>query len=302
MITLKSLLHQGTMILKEAGIEEASQDAWLLLEYTANISRAWYFAHGEEIVLAETEAQFLDLCRKRSSHIPLQHLTHRAWFMEYEFYVNEHVLIPRQDTETLVELARHHLKGRKDPRILDMCTGSGCILISLLACRKDGQGTGADLSPEALKVAKKNASALGVEHRIQFLESDLFSHKFFSGKDGNTPPVYDMLVSNPPYIATDEIESLMEEVRFHDPRMALDGHGDGLYFYREITGQAKKYLKPGGWLLYEVGCTQGRAVADMLKAAGFVSVEIKKDLAGLDRVVLGQLPEKDFAHQEEAHV
>ena len=296
----REMLDTGAEHLKRAGIEEYVQDAWLLFSWVKHVDRTWYYLHMEEEAAETDREAYFSLIGKRCSRIPLQYITGSQAFMGLDFAVTPAVLIPRQDTEILVEACLKRLKAGS--RVLDMCTGSGCILISLLACRKDGQGTGADLSPEALKVAKKNASALGVEHRIQFLESDLFSHKFFSGKDGNTPPVYDMLVSNPPYIATDEIESLMEEVRFHDPRMALDGHGDGLYFYREITGQAKKYLKPGGWLLYEVGCTQGRAVADMLKAAGFVSVEIKKDMAGLDRVVLGQLPEKDFAHQEEAHV
>lgn len=290
MKTLKGLLEKGTEILKEAGILEAGLDAWLLLEYTAGISRAWYYAHDTEEVSEVLEKKYLGLCGRRGEHIPLQHLTHRAYFMEYEFYVDENVLIPRQDTEILVETARSLLKDRRQPRILDMCTGSGCILISLLADKKDSFGVGADISGAALAVARRNADAIGVKERAVFAESDTFSGEIFQEKDGKEPAKYDMLISNPPYIPTGEIEELQEEVRLHDPILALDGRRDGLYFYREITRQAQKYLKPDGWLLYEIGCSQGKEVMDMMKQAGFVSVDVKKDLAGLDRVVLGRKP------------
>lgn len=290
MKTLKGLLEKGTEILKEAGILEAGLDAWLLLEYTAGISRAWYYAHDTEEVSEVLEKKYLELCGRRGEHIPLQHLTHRAYFMEYEFYVDENVLIPRQDTEILVETARSLLKDRRQPRILDMCTGSGCILISLLADKKDSFGVGADISGAALAVAQRNADAIGVKERAVFAESDTFSGEIFQEKDGKEPAKYDMLISNPPYIPTGEIEELQEEVRLHDPILALDGRRDGLYFYREITRQAQKYLKPDGWLLYEIGCSQGKEVMDMMKQAGFVSVDVKKDLAGLDRVVLGRKP------------
>lgn len=202
--------------------------------------------------------------------------------MGYEFYVNEDVLIPRQDTETLVEEALRLLKGRQKPRVLDMCTGSGCILTSILLEIPDASGTGADLSEKALKVAACNARRLQMADRAEFVKSDLFSSEYFSG------PAYDMLISNPPYIPTEEIEGLMEEVRLHDPRMALDGKADGLYFYRAITKQAMDYMLPGGWLLYEIGWDQGKAVKELLDKEGFINTEIKKDLCGLDRVVLGQ--------------
>ena len=165
-----------------------------------------------------------------------------------------------------------------------------CILISLLLERQDARGAGVDVSPEALEVAKENASLLKVENRADFLESDLFSAPYFCEKGGKEGGKYDILISNPPYIATEEIETLMEEVRLHDPRKALDGMEDGLYFYRKITKEAGKYLKPGGWLLYEIGCTQGEAVSEMLRNAGFEKVQVVKDLPGLDRVVMGQKP------------
>ena len=290
MQTLESLLKKGTTILKDNGLEEAGLDAWLLLEYKTGKNRAYYFAHGDEPVSDETAAEYLKLIGRRAGHIPVQQLTHQAFFMGYEFYVNENVLIPRQDTETLVEEGLKCLEDVEKPEILDMCTGSGCILISLLLERQDARGAGVDVSPEALEVAKENASLLKVENRADFLESDLFSAPYFCEKGGKEGGKYDILISNPPYIATEEIETLMEEVRLHDPRKALDGMEDGLYFYRKITKEAGKYLKLGGWLLYEIGCTQGEAVSEMLRNAGFEKVQVLKDLPGLDRVVMGQKP------------
>ena len=290
MQTLESLLKKGTTILKDNGLEEAGLDAWLLLEFKTGINRAYYFAHGDEPVSDETAAEYLKLIGRRAGHIPVQQLTHQAFFMGYEFYVNQDVLIPRQDTETLVEEALKCMNSMKEPEILDMCTGSGCILISILLEMEDAKGDCADISPEALAVAKKNAKDLGVEKRAEFVESDTFSAPYFYKKGGKEGRKYDILISNPPYIATEEIETLMEEVRLHDPRGALDGREDGLYFYRNITAEAGKYLRPGGWLLYEIGCTQGAAVSGMMKTAGFEQVQVIKDLPGLDRVVIGQKP------------
>lgn len=288
MSSLQKLLKKGTTILEDAGIHEAGLDAWLLLEYKTEKNRAYYFAHQEEEVTGETEADYLQLIRKRAGHIPLQHLTGQAFFMGYEFFVNKNVLVPRQDTEVLVEEALSVMKEMRSPRILDMCTGSGCILISLLLEKEGSTGTGVDISAEALKVAKRNAESLGVASRGEFLESNLFSSDALQKKDGNDMDKYDILISNPPYIRTEEIESLMEEVRLFDPRIALDGREDGLYFYRQITEGALSCLKPGGWLLYEIGYDQGQDVAELMKKAGFSQVQIKRDLAGLDRVVLGR--------------
>ena len=289
--TLNGLLKNGQKILEQSGIREAGLDAWLLLEYITGKSRADYFAHGDEGVTEETACRYQELIRKRAEHIPLQHLTHQAFFMGYEFYVNEDVLVPRQDTETLMEAALELLKGNKAPRILDMCTGSGCIITSLMLEVPEASGTGVDLSEKALEVAIRNARELGTADRTKFVKSDLFSAEYFSKKD-NAEKVtgYDMLISNPPYIPSGEIEGLMEEVRLHDPRMALDGMEDGLYFYREITRQAMDHIRPGGWLLYEIGCEQGKDVKELLEKEGFIKTEIRQDLCGLDRVVLGQRP------------
>ena len=297
MQTFHELLTQGTQLLMNAGIEEARLDAWLLLEYTADISRAWYYAHPESEVNEEIVSEYLSLCQKRAEHIPLQHLTHQACFMGYDFYVDERVLVPRQDTEVLAEEALHQLRNIRNPRILDMCTGSGCLLLSLLMELPDATGTGVDISAAALAVAERNRKNLELEKRAVLVQSDTFLGDYFQKNSGNISLEYDMLISNPPYIPTEEIGKLMEEVRFHDPVLALDGREDGLYFYRRITEQAGKYLKPGGWLMYEIGCEQGADVSAIMQGEGFAEVAVKKDLAELDRVVIGK---KQM--QEEQHV
>ena len=297
MQTFHELLTQGIQLLMNAGIEEARLDAWLLLEYTADISRAWYYAHPESEVNEEIVSEYLSLCQKRAEHIPLQHLTHQACFMGYDFYVDERVLVPRQDTEVLAEEAMHQLRNIRNPRILDMCTGSGCLLLSLLMELPDAIGTGVDISEAALAVAERNRKNLELEKRAVLVQSDTFSGDYFQKNSGNISLEYDMLISNPPYIPTEDIGKLMEEVRFHDPVLALDGREDGLYFYRRITEQAGKYLKPGGWLMYEIGCEQGTDVSAIMQGEGFTEVTVKKDLAGLDRVVIGK---KQM--QEEQHV
>ncbi len=288
MRTYKEVLEDGIQLLETAAIEEARLDAWLLLEYTADITRAWYYAHMDDGLDAKTEERYRTLCTKRAQHIPLQHITGRAYFMGYEFCVDERVLVPRQDTEVLVEEAISRMRNLEKPQILDMCTGSGCILLSLLLELPRALGTGVDVSEGALCVAKENRKRLGLEQRAELIQSDLFSADYFQKNSGNDHMEYDMLISNPPYIRTEDIEGLMEEVRFHDPVLALDGKENGLYFYEKITEQAGIYLKPGGWLMYEIGCDQGMDVSEIMKKNGFEQIEIKKDLAGLDRVVTGR--------------
>lgn len=289
MRTYKELLEEGYQILNSAGIEEARLDAWLLLEFAADIKRAWYYAHMDETAETAVAERYRQLCEKRAQHIPLQHLTGQAYFMGYEFYVDDRVLVPRQDTETLVEEAISHLRELPAPKILDMCTGSGCILLSLLMELPQASGTGVDVSADALEVAKENTRRLGLEKRAELIQSDLFSADYFEKNSRKKCMEYDMLISNPPYIRTADIDGLMDEVRLHDPRLALDGKADGLYFYEKITEQAGKYLKPGGWLIYEIGCDQGKDVAEIMKKKGFIQIEVKKDLAGLDRIVEGRM-------------
>ncbi len=270
------LYAQGKEILTGAQIEEASLDARLLLEYVCQTDRTTLFAHPEKEVTLQQQERFEDLIAKRSQRIPLQHLTGQQDFMGLTFKVNEHVLIPRQDTEILVEEVMRDLHD--GVRILDMCTGSGCILLSLLRYSNDTTGVGADLSGEALEVAKANAEVLGMTERTEFVQSDLFEA---------IDEKFDIIVSNPPYIRTDVIETLMPEVRDHDPRMALDGTADGLHFYREIIKETEHYLKRGGQLFFEIGHDQAEDVVTLMQRHGYKEIEVKKDYAGLDRVVYG---------------
>ena len=293
MKTFKELLKEGTQILINGGIEEARLDAWLLLEYTAGITRAWYYAHDDQKPEKEIADRYRELCTRRAKRIPLQHLTGKAYFMGYEFDVDERVLIPRQDTEILAEEALRLLTDKRSPEILDMCTGSGCLLLSILMEKEDAHGTGVDISEGALAVAEKNRKNLHLEERALLVKSDTFSGEYFQKNSSEHPMEYDMLISNPPYIPTADIQQLMDEVRLHDPVLALDGKEDGLYFYRRITEEALRYLKPGGWLLYEIGCDQGEAVSRIMRTNDFSNIAVKKDLAGLDRVVLGQKKQEE---------
>lgn len=269
---LESLYNKGRETLRKAGIMEADLDAWYLLEDITGVSRTMYYGNPKAEVPEEVATEYVAFLEKRSRHIPLQHITGRQYFMGMEFLVNDQVLIPRQDTEVLVEETLKKIKG--PVKLLDVCTGSGCILLSIMKLQKEVQGTGVDISEEALEVAVQNAEKLKVD--AHFHKSDLFEQ---------VTGTYDLIVSNPPYIRTDVIKELDEEVRLHDPFIALDGKEDGLYFYRKIIEQAPEYLKDGGWLLFEIGHDQAEAVSGLLKQAGYEKIDVKKDLAGLDRVV-----------------
>lgn len=274
---LKALLAEGIACLEQHGVEEARQDAWLLLEEVCGISRSYYFAHSEETVSQEKARAYRKMLEKRAKRIPLQQITGKAWFYGLEFQVNEHVLIPRQDTEILVEEALKRIQG--PVRLLDLCTGSGCILLAILANSGQVEGTGADISAEALETAEKNAENLKLP--ASFIQSDLFE---------NIEEKFGMIVSNPPYIRSDVIPTLAPEVKEHEPYLALDGKEDGLYFYRKIVRESSSHLLPGGWLCFEIGFDQGEDVRLLLAVEGFEKIEVIKDLAGLDRVVLGQKP------------
>lgn len=276
-MTYRELYEKGKARLMEAGVEEAALDARLLLEFVCHTSRNDLLVHGEREVEEAQQERYCGLIERRSERIPLQHLTGTQEFMGLDFSVNEHVLIPRQDTEILVEEVMRHLHDGF--RILDMCTGSGCILLSLLHYSNDCTGIGADISEDALKVARKNAENLQEQSAV-FLQSDLFSN--IEGK-------FEIIVSNPPYIRSDVIPTLMEEVRLHEPMAALDGFEDGLHFYREIIAQSRDYLCGGGQLFFEIGYDQKVAVTELMEKAGFKNVTAVRDFAGLDRVVYGWL-------------
>lgn len=289
------LLSEAAGKLAMAGISEAKNDAWLLFEYVFGMAKHEYFMKlnndcSDEGLIARFN-QHIDV---RCSHVPLQHITGTQDFMGLTFKVNEHVLIPRQDTEVLVEKVLAvierlaHEKDKADIRVLDMCTGSGCIAISI-AKHGGVNVTAVDISEEALSVAGENASALEAD-KVTFVKSNLFN-KLRDNSTGNTCMKYDIIVSNPPYIPSKDIEELMPEVRDFEPRLALDGTEDGLLFYREITKESVDFLNPGGWLMYEIGCEQGEDVKNIMEQNGYLEATVHKDLAGLDRIVVAKIPE-----------
>ncbi len=276
-MTYAETYKQGVKVLEGAEVPEAALDARLLLEYVCNTDRNTLLVHGDREVTEEETNRYNELLAARSKRIPIQQIMGVQEFMGLEFEVNEHVLIPRQDTEILVEEVLKHLHDGM--RILDMCTGSGCILVSLLHYSNDCSGIGADVSEEALSVAHRNAEKLLSEDKaVEFIHSDLFEK--VSGK-------FEVIVSNPPYIRPDVIKDLMPEVREHEPMLALDGGADGLDFYREIVSTGKDYLAGGGMLFFEIGYDQGEDVKTLMEQAGFTEVNVVQDYAGLDRVVYG---------------
>ena len=278
-LTYDGVYREGAARLGEADIEEAELDARLLLEFVCGTDRNTLLVHGERDVSEEEYGRYCGLIERRAAHVPLQHLTGEQDFMGLTFLVNKDVLVPRQDTEVLVEEAMKHLHDGM--RMLDLCTGSGCILLSLLHYSNDCEGVGVDLSARALSVAGKNYEIQRTQRpdmKARFLEGNLFE-----GLEDR----FDMIVSNPPYIKTDVIDTLMPEVREYEPVMALDGGTDGLVFYRRIAGDAGAYLNGGGMLFFEIGCEQAADVCKIMEAAGFREVEGVKDFAGLDRVVYG---------------
>jgi len=271
----REALTKGEAFLQEHEIMDAGNDAWLLLSMVCKMDRNFYYLHMMEDMSEEEEQEYDSVLRKRAEHIPLQYITGEQEFMGLRFQVNSNVLIPRQDTEVLVEEALKRVQPGME--VLDMCTGSGCIIISILKHASEVRGTAADISKQALIVAKENAKLNEVP--VIFEASDLFDH--IKGE-------FDMIVSNPPYIRTEVIATLMPEVRDFEPNSALDGMDDGLHFYRKIVEESVSYLKPGGYLLFEIGYDQGEDVSALMRQAGYTEVTVVKDLAGLDRVVIGK--------------
>jgi len=271
-LTLQHLIEEGTGKLSRAGVEEASLDSRYLLFEAFRTDMVHFLidrnrALTEEDFSQEAVSKYRSMIEKRSRRIPLQQITGSREFMGLEFFVNEHVLIPRQDTETLVELVLKDYKG-KQPEVLDLCTGSGC--------------TAVDISREALKVAERNVGKLLGEEKVTLIESDLFTSLEEEKK-------YDVIVSNPPYIPTKVIKKLQPEVRDHEPVLALDGKEDGLYFYRKLALESRLHLTLGGAVYFEIGYDQGEAVSGLLKDAGFGEIQVVKDAAGLDRVVCSRM-------------
>ena len=268
----EQLLLDAAERLDAAGIADADIDAWYLLEFVTGMNRALYFLEKYNRPSDEEIRKFEELLEKRISHIPLQHITGRQEFMGLDFIVSEDVLCPRQDTETLVESVLEYTSGRK---VLDVCTGSGCIAVALMKLGNAACCDAVDLSEAALDIAKQNAELNDVS--INFIKSDMFEK--IDGK-------YDIIVSNPPYIRPDVIETLMPEVREHEPLMALDGGSDGLGFYRIIAAQSKEHLEENGILAVEIGYDQWEDVSELFRQNGFRDIVRIKDLSQNDRVVM----------------
>ena len=277
MISYKEALKCVVESLVTAEVPDAEIDAWYLFEHVTGMNRASYFLHKEDVMNEEQVKEFFELAKKRAKRIPLQYITGSQEFMGYSFLVSPATLIPRQDTEILVEEVSRAAEGKK---VLDLCTGTGCILISLAKMCRLEAAIGTDISAEAIKTAKANAVRLDAV--AEFYCGDLFDAVPAGAS-------FDILVSNPPYIPSAVIETLMPEVKEHEPMSALDGEEDGLAFYRRIIMEAKKFLTEKGQIFFEIGCEQGTDVSELLKQNGFENIRVIKDLAGLDRVVSATL-------------
>lgn len=282
MSTIQQLLDYGKDKLIQSGNEYAKYDRKVLLEEALGCNYMYMLMHGEEEVPEDKEQQYRQWITRRSEHYPLQYLLGYAHFMDYTFAVNEHVLIPRNDTEILVENANEVLtemgKEQDVIRVLDLCCGSGCIGISLKLYHKQIELTLSDISEDALDITRQNLERHQVEAKVQ--QGNLLDE---------ITDRYDMIVSNPPYIESRVIDTLMPEVREYEPMQALDGGEDGLVFYRRIVDQAPSHLAQGGWLFFEIGYNQGQDVATLMEEQGFRNINVIKDYAGLDRVVYGHL-------------
>lgn len=280
-MTYRQILQEAIRKLQKAEVEEADNDAWILMSEAFNISRTDYFMKsGDECTDNARTELFDSMIERRVRREPLQYITGHAYFMGYEFRVTPDVLIPRFDTEILVEKSLEYASDGM--KVLDMCTGSGCIAVSYaLQCRERGydnvEVNAVDISSAALSVAADNAMRAGVD--INYIRSDMFT-----GVSG----VYDMILSNPPYIPTRDIEELEPEVRTSEPVGALDGHEDGLFFYRILAAESPSHLKAGGRLIMEIGYNQADDVCSLLEQNKFADIEVIKDLAGHDRVVCGR--------------
>ena len=276
-MTYYEAVHKALRCLEKHQVPDADIDALLLLQSVCGITRARYYACAGDTIPERDCARYMELVDLRSQRIPLQHLTGEQEFMGLSFHVCEDVLSPRQDTEILVEEALKRV--RPGDRILDLCTGSGCILISLLKLGKDLEGTGSDLSRKALRIARENADRNQVE--ASFICSDLYA------EISDLP--FDMIVSNPPYVESAVCETLDPRVRDWEPRLALDGGESGLDFYERYLADAMNLLKPGGSVHFEIGESQGAALRRLMLDFGFEEISIGKDLSGRDRYASAHL-------------
>lgn len=277
-LTIKEALNRAIYKLKDAKIEQPVLKARILLQYTLNKPRTYLVVYDQKEMPKKQQENYMNNVNKLIQGIPLQHITHSQEFMKLNFFVNENVLIPRPDTEVLVEEVLKIIKRLPRPRVLDLCTGSGAIAISIAKYAQNAVLYASDISMEALKVAKQNAISNNVEDRITFFESDLFK---------SVPKMkFDIIVTNPPYIKSDDIKNLNKDVQ-NEPKIALDGGVDGYDFYRKIAGTAYDYLKYNGYLCMEIGYDQREFVLDILDYENrYNNTYSKKDLYGNDRIIV----------------
>ena len=281
--TIGELLIDGNKILKEANIDTYILDTQLLLGKVLQKDKLYLITNKEEEVNKFKEKEFYRLINKRKDKMPIKYILKNAEFMGLDFYVEEGVLIPRGDTETLVEEVLKNITASNQYDICDLCCGSGAIGISIATLRENTKIDLIDYYDIPEKVTKKNINKHKLSSRVEFIKSDLLEEAIKREKK------YDILVSNPPYIKEEVIETLMDDVKNYEPHTALSGGNDGLYFYRKIVEDSDKILKENGILAFEIGHDQGKEVSALMTQKGYKGVRVIKDLAGLDRVVLGQL-------------
>lgn len=278
---IKEAIDKGAIALKVENIESPKLKARMLMQFILNKPRQYIIVNDMQELSKGLEQEYFEGIAKLRQNIPIEHITHQKEFMKLNFFVNENVLIPRQDTEILVEEVIKIAKKTNSPKILDLCTGSGAIAISLAKYIEKSKITAIDISPEAIKIAGKNAIMNNVENQITFIKSDLFENV--------KKEKYDIIVSNPPYIKKSEIPRLEKQVQ-KEPTIALDGGNDGLDFYRKIIKQSYEYLKYNGYLCLEIGYDQKDDVVEFLQNEGkYSEIYFKKDLYGNDRIVVGRL-------------
>ncbi|MDR5659734.1 peptide chain release factor N(5)-glutamine methyltransferase [Serpentinicella sp. ANB-PHB4] len=285
---MASVLKEATEQLEKAGVDTPKLDAQVLLCSVMNIDRINLHIYPEREISREICREFGELIKKRVNMVPIQYIINKQEFMGLDFYIEEGVLIPRGDTEILIEETLRIYKEKEhqqDVSILDIGTGSGAISVSLAKYIPKAQVYAVDISETALRVANKNAITNKVDSRVKFLEGSMFDPIDALKMEKH----FDFIVSNPPYIPSEDVLGLDRQVKDYEPRLALDGGNDGLDFYRKITTKSPEFLKKNGWLLFEIGYDQGKAVKELLLKVGFVDVEVLQDLAGKDRVVRGRI-------------
>jgi release factor glutamine methyltransferase len=288
-LTIAGALREASARLRDAGLAEPRREAGTLLSHALGRDHAFLITHSDDVLTAAPASRFRAFVERRAAGEPFQYIAGRQEFYGLEFEVNADVLIPRPETELLVEVALELLKGSDAPLLCDVGTGSGCIAVTLLHGREDARGFALDVSRAALAVAARNAARHRVEGRLRLLVSDCFDAL---RSDDHEEIRFDLVASNPPYVAESDLEDLQREVRDHEPRVALTPGGDGLAVIRRLVTEAPHFLKPGGHLLIEIGFDQHERVAALIDPNVWTLLDIHKDLRGIPRTAALRLNER----------